>query len=243
MARNLSEELGRPNDALEYQKQAEQLGESEENSKKVRERLHYIILAEELADENADPRRKKKQMEAFLRRHPESVGALTDLAALYHEQGDIDKAAELLVRAAHSADNLEYWKDAVRLWLKNDMADNAIAAARTATRKTRGQERLRAELELIKVYLVVNNLENAMEHINGFAQVARKHEVELTPQITQMLYILKGLCHNQKGESRDAAQVWKELAGLDLNEHAITIAQTNGTPKRIEALAPQYSTP
>lgn len=242
MARDLSEELGRLNDALEYHKQAEQLGEPEDTARTIRERLHYELLAEELKHEGADATESRKRLEALLKRFPDSVGALSQLASLHVQTGDIDRAAELLVRAAHNSGDVRYWNKAVQLWLENDMADNAIAAARTATRKTKGKERLQAELELIKIYIGLNRLDDAMQHIGDFKKMANKNGTPVTDEAAQYLLVLKGLCLNQQGAHRDAAVVWRQLSDLNFSLDGLDkpLALPGG---QVKALEPRYSTP
>lgn len=215
-ARDLSEELGRIEDAIEYQTRVEQLGA--ETSPEIVARLRYHrLLAEYNSEESKAPKALRDALTRFVKKYPKFVPALHKLALLDSADGRIDAAAQRLVEAAKLSGAAKYWQDAVTLWLDNDMAGNAISAAKTATKNTKGVARLSAELDLVRLQIALNMLEEARTAVDGFYALAREQKVEVPAEMAQNLLVLKGLCLNRLGKYRDAAEVWKQLSQYDFD--------------------------
>ena len=207
-ARNLSEDLGRIEDALEYHAQLEQLGAVDIDNKEVTARLNFKKLCKDHTD---DTQGFEKALKTFAKKHSHYVPALHELSKIATEAGRVDEAAELLVKAAKLSGNHADWLEASKLWINNGMPDRALAAARIATKETSGMARLNAELDLVKLFLSLNMLEDAKTSLDNFETLAEDQGVELTDEISQATLFLKGMCLNQLGEYQDAANIWKRL--------------------------------
>lgn len=207
-ARDLSEEIGRVEDALEYQEKLEKLGDSSD-SEEARVRLDFKKLCKDL--EETDAEAFEKSLRKFVKKTTH-VPALHRLSLLEKKDGKIEEAAQLLVQAARLTGTSDYWREATHLWIKNDMPERAVAAARTATKDTKGTARIHAELDLIRVYLAVGKVEESKNLIDSFAALAKEVGVDLNEEASQQLLILKGLCLNRLGDFRGAAEIWKKLS-------------------------------
>lgn len=235
LARDLSEQLGRIEDALEYQSRLEGLAPGEHQSEAVsRLQFHRIIR-----DHAADPASLREQLRAFTKKHPKYAPALERLAELEQLQGRTDEAAQLLVRSARSGGRPTAWAEAARLWLSTNNPERALAAARSATKDTTGAARIEAELNLIRVYLGVNMFEDARRALENVRGLAAAEQVEVSPALSQQILTLQGLCLSQLGQFRESAEVWRELSGEK------PVALSNGSPPagHEEAPAPRLSTP
>ena len=238
LARDLSEDIERIEDALEYHRQLEQLGAEDKNLKSVTARLSYKKLLSDFPNDHED---HSREIKSFLKKFPNYVPALQDLSKKMADLGKIDEAAELLVKAAKYSGSHSDWFKASRLWINNSMPDRALAAARAATKETCGVPRISAEFDLIKLYLSLSMLEEAKTALDGLYDLAKEEEVELTDELSQAFLFLKGMCLNQLGEYKEAKEIWKRLNQYDWEfKNAVIEEQVavNGN-----APAPRLSTP
>ena len=238
LARDLSEDIGRFQDALEYQKQAESLGSSKDYLEN-RTKLTFKKLCANLEDKPEF----KIELEKFVKKNPEYVPALSKLAELEKENDNFDKAAQILVKAAKLDGSDKLWDEAANLWIDNDMPGRAIAAARSATKDTKGKARLHSEIDLIRMYLSLNMMEEANDAIINFDSIAKDVGVNLNheQEIQYEKLVLKGLCLNQMGKHKESAEIWKRLINKDFKVQKISETHI---PKNLNgAPAPKLSTP
>lgn len=237
-ARDLSEELGRFEDASEYQKQLQRLGADQTNAEEVNARLEYKTLLQECG---SDKVKLAEKLRAFVKRHPNYAHGLEKLAGLERDGKKIDAAAQLLVRAAKVTGAIHYWAEAKKLWLAHGMPDRALAAARSAAKETSGFPRIQAGLNLIRLYLALNMFEDAKRALLEFPDLLKEQDIKPTRDILQSVLILKGLCHNSLGENHEAGEIWKKLSDQDLSLGQVSFEaplSSNG-----EAPSPTLSTP
>lgn len=214
LIRELSEELGRPDSALEYQNALEKTGYRSEEMTQIKTRLTFANILRESKDEAT----LRQALPPFIKRYPNYAPALDQLAQLEINLGHLDNAAELLVKAAKAANgDPARWHKVVDLWLNapqvevRSRADHALAAARSATQNTRGLFRIKAELFVARTLLAVTRAEDAREVLNSIQTLAEKEGVQLTPELIQEQIHLKGLCLSRLGLIREAAELWQHL--------------------------------
>ena len=219
-ARDLSEELGRIDDAIEYQEKLENLGVNDPDVQAASTRLQFkrIIAGEGPATEQGSLRNALK---AFLKRHPEYTPALEKLASLEAAEGRIDDAAQLLADAAKHSGSAEYWQRASDLWINHRMAGRAVAAARAAAAGSQGSRRLDAELFLVRLYLSLGMLDQAEEILTAFPDRAREQGVAVEGALEQRWFVLQGMCAHLLGRYPQAAEIWRKLAGAALQGSAL----------------------
>lgn len=234
MARDLSEQLGRYEDALEYQTQLERLGVAGEEARA------QILFKKALADLAINPTQLKEELLKLTKLYKRCSPALEKLAQLEKEAGNIDAAAQYFVKAAEVNDAPGPWQQAVRLWIDHRMPDRAVAAARAAVKDAQGSSRLEAELDLIQVYLELQMLEEARNAINAFQSLARKQGVELSSELEHRWLTLKGLCLHSLGLYRESSEVWRALANP---ENQILTTAGRVQPSHQEEPSPTFSTP
>lgn len=237
-ARDLSEKLGRIEDALEYHKTFEALGKPDEESKKIQTRLLYQKVVQEFEQTEE----LRAELRRFKRKHPEFVPALEHLAKLEAQAGNIHEAAQLLVDAAKFSESRKYWHEATRLWIENGLSERAISAALSATRNTSGLARLNAELDLIRMYLSVGKTEDAKKCLDKFLPLAKDQEVELDQLTAERHLLLRGYCLNKLGKYKEAEEAWEALCDSNF-ELQLSIDGQNGKPVVSAAPAPRLSTP
>lgn len=236
MARDLSEELGRLEDAIEYHQRLEdKLGSSKEY-KQILCRLRFKQILKNTASEQLPDTIKD-----FLRKNPDFVPAIQKLSSIYGESGKTDEAAQLLAKAARISDSPELWHEAQVLWLRGKMPEKALASAKTARNETKGTTRIFAEIDLIKAYLTLNMLDDARKAIDNFDTLLREQNVTKTKEIYQTLTILRGILLFRQGDLRESASIWKELLELEL--HIQTKSEIPISWQSDEAPAPHLSTP
>jgi tetratricopeptide (TPR) repeat protein len=158
MARDLSEELGRIEDALEYQAQLETMGFGDAEQDSITSRLEFKKI---LKNNDQDKTALRTELRALAKRRPEFVPGLHRLALLEAELGNLEDAAHYYVRAAKAGHSSSYWNEVSKLWIKKGDPERALAAARTATKETEGEARLSAELELVRIRLISSRMHDA----------------------------------------------------------------------------------
>lgn len=237
LARDLSEELDRIEDALEYHTRLEELAPGEEGHRDVLLRLEFKRI---VRDAGTDTVRLREELKLFVKRHPQAVPALEKLAAIEATIGNADEAAQLLVKAGKASGQTCYWYSATRLWSGAHLPEKALAAARNATKETRGLARLEAEVLLTKTYLALNMFDEAKTSLKGMTALAAAEEVTLPEAMSRHILSLEGLCLSRLGDHAGAAEIWRRLADNDISlaRPFDTAASFNG-----EAPAARLSTP
>lgn len=239
MARDLSEDLGRFADALEYQAKLETLGYSQELAVSDRSRIKFKRLVSESA---ADAVALEAGLKDILRSDAACAAALSELANIEKARGHIDQAAQYFVRAAKGSGNPKYWLEATALWVEHGMPDRAVSAARSATRETHGPDRIRAELNLIRVYLAFHMLEDAKRTLDNFRDMAREQRVELDQSAARKLLLLRTWLDVTQGDSRGALEVLEHLVDGKLEYDPLASA-TFAFARAGNAPSPSLSTP
>jgi tetratricopeptide (TPR) repeat protein len=214
LARDLSEEMARIDDALEYQNELERLGFTEPGAKVVRARL---TLAQILRDA-PDATTLRETLLGFVRRNPTFVPALEKLAQIELDRGAYEEGAELLVKSAKASGGAhEKWQRVIDLWLHEwpgdprKKAERALSAARASTQDVRGTGRIRAELTVVQTLLSLNKAEEALRIINELPTLAAKDNSVVTPELDHMMLTLKGACLARLGFNQESGEVWQAL--------------------------------
>lgn len=239
MARDLSEDLGRYADALEYQAKLESLGYDEDMAKADRSRIKFKRL---MAESASDSSNLDTQLKDLLRSDPNCAEALGELAKIESMRGQIDQAAQFYVRAAKASGNYKFWQDATKLWVAHGMPDRAVSAARSATREAHGQERLQAELNLIRIYLAFQMLDEAKKCLDNFRALAKSERIELSKAMEGRHLLLRALHEAIRGDNKRALDVLEHLAdekfGYDTaGSSTLVFARAGNAP------SPSLSTP
>ena len=238
LARNVAEELGRIEDAFEYQKQLEALSEESGDREQVLSRLNFKKLLQEDA---ADAQLLKERLRNFIKKHSNYAPAIIRLAELEADQGKLDEAAQLYVKASRVPEFASAWHMAARLWLKANLPDKAIAAAKVATAESKGDARIRAEIELIRLYIALSMLDAARKHLDGFPFLMKREGVSRSGNIMSLYLSLKGLCLSRMGEYQQSADIFKKLCEQEPELQDFIKEMDLGLDK--EGPAPRLSTP
>ncbi|MBN8550154.1 MAG: tetratricopeptide repeat protein [Deltaproteobacteria bacterium] len=238
LARDLSEELGRIEDAVEYQAQIESFGVPGAEEESIAARLEFKRI---LKDRASDKAALRTDLKALCKRRSEFVPALHRLALLEAEQGNIEEAAHYYVKAAKASHSSAYWNEISKLWMSTQNPERALAAARTATKETEGEAKLIAELELIRVQISLNQLDDARRSLDQFQNVINSGGPRMPSEILQQYLILRGLYLSQTGDQAQAAELWKKLSQNDLEINSTPYVP--GGARNGSAPAPRLSTP
>lgn len=234
MARELSEELGRYQDALEYHRKLQAIGEDDQDAFA---RIKYKQL---VTDNEADRTKLIEELRAFIKRNPSHAEGLERLADLEMQLGHRDEAAQLYIKTAKTSPTVKVWQQAARIWVKDNLPDKAIAAARSIAADASGEKRIDAEIELIRLYIALNMLEDAKRHCESFLKLGKQEGV--TPNKPQMreFLALRGLCYSRLGEHSVTADSLKKLCE---DEFPFDSYITEDTTDSSDAPAPRLSTP
>ncbi len=206
LARDLSEELNRIEDALEYQKQFEAVGPIDEVERE--QVLARLRLKQTVRDGTNGVR---ENISAFLKRHPDFPPALELLADEEVKQGNSGAAAELLARAARNSGTTAFWQKLTRLWLSEKNPQKALASAKAALQEAKGSSRLVAELEIVRLLLNVDLIEEAETILNGFKSSAKNEAVTPSDDLLRQWALLKSLAHLKRGETKAASEILFKL--------------------------------
>jgi tetratricopeptide (TPR) repeat protein len=236
LARDLAENLGRVNDALEYQRTLTELGGPREELDSARIRLEFRALIS-----SPETPEFKQTVTHFCKRYPHFIPALQHLAQLELEGGNLEEAAHQLVKAAKASQSTALWNEVSRFWIQHQEPQKALAAARTATKETSGEARLIAELELIRIQIEMQQLEDAQKLLDGFEELAKKLGVSVAEEIRTRYLTLRGYNFALHNQATASLEVWKLLVlGQDQQDRP----SLSPIPRvKKDAPAPQLSTP
>lgn len=237
-ARDLSEDLGRVEDALEYQGQLLSLGINEEEHTAVSARLDFKRV---LKNSEGNRETLRTDLRTFLRKHPTFVPALHRMALLEAELGNTEEAAQYYAKAAKSGHSSSYWNEMAKLWIAKGDPERALAAARVATKETTGEARLIAQLELIRIQLSLNQFDGARQSLDQFQTLATASERAVPPELSQQYLVLRGLYCSQTGTPSEAAEILRKLSQNDLD--IISSVYVPGASTNGDAPAARLSTP
>jgi tetratricopeptide (TPR) repeat protein len=237
MARDLSEDLERFEDALEYQERLDGLGYDGEESERFRSRIRF----RKLLKETIDPTQLKDALSAFAKRESLSP-ALERLAELHLEAGDRVSAAQSLAKVARQDGSVAALKRATELWVELNQPEQALSTLRATAKETRGIARLEVELEQIRTLIALRMLDEAKAGIAKLPALLGEHEVTLTPELAREVQALQAFTAVKLGD----------LAGADATLARLTRGVTEilwggaayaPAQRATEAPAPRLSTP
>lgn len=234
MARALSEELGHYQDALEYHRKLETIGIEEP------EALARIKFKQLLHENLSDKAKLQEELKAFIKRNPTHAPAYEKLADLEVQIGKLEEAAQSYVRATKLTFNKKTWQKAARIWIKNNAPDKALSAARSIANEAVGEARLSAEIELIRIYIALNMLEEAKKHSDGFVTLAKQQSVIISKDKMREHLALRGLCFARLGDPKASAEALKMICEDDFS---LDTYIANDDSDGAEAPAPRLSTP
>jgi tetratricopeptide (TPR) repeat protein len=228
LARDIAEELGRVDDAMDYHRALEKVGHISEEMIEAKTRISFEQLIRSVENENS----LRETLTIFVKKHPQYVPALERLAQLEIARGRLDEGAELLVKAAKlSEGDLSKWDTVIDLWLRaapgdvSRRADRAVAAARSATQGLHGAKRIDAEFVVAKTLLAVHRADDARTLLENVSALAEKERVGLTPVQAQIRTHLLGLSMSRLGLSKDTASLWESLV-----EPTLPVTETGKKP-------------
>lgn len=234
MAREISADLERYEDALEYNKKLQAIGEDDPA---IFAKLKFKRLVHEFRD---NPSKLHDELRIFLKKNPNHSEALQKLAESELRAGKNDEAAQLFARASKSSGDKKTWQKAARIWVKNNTPEKAIAAARSIANDSRGIRRVHAEIELIRLFIALSMLQEAKKHCDSFMSVVRAEETPLTDEIKREFLALKGVCYLRLGENKIAEETLKMLCSEDAALDEVVNDDVLSPPV---APAPRLSTP
>ncbi len=209
VARDLSDGLGRIDDALQYQSMLEKLNDPNPKLNDARLSLELKKLEKDFAE---DQEKLKESLSKFVRKNPSFVPAVYRLAVLETESGENEEAAKHFLQASKISGESQYWQEAAKLWIKNGQPERAIAAGKSGTNEATGLNKAKSELELIKLYLKLNMLDEAKTELDNFEAFLRKDGIAPDRAITRTALILKGRCYNALGKTQESLKVWEQLS-------------------------------
>ncbi len=242
MACALSEELERFDDALEYEARLSGMGQPEEDSSAIRARIEYkkIVL-----EHSALPKTLAPALKTFIKRNPTHAPALEFLAEHELAGGNTEEAVQFFIKAARVTKNAKIWARAARVWIDQKSPERALSSLRSATRELTGRPRLEAELELIRLYLTLNMLEDSRRAVDGFAEMAAEEKVKLDAALLIELDTLQAVQLQRSQNFSEALTILNRLSALEASDSSSggrdKLAAGSGT--RSSQPSPTLSTP
>jgi tetratricopeptide (TPR) repeat protein len=216
LARDICSEMGKINEALIFQDELDRIGYASEEPLDARRQLRLAQIVQNAQGETA----LRDELLAFVKRNPSYTPAMEKLAHIELSRGNVEESAELLMKVAKESNgDLSKWRAVVTLWLNSVQGDfsrrshRAIAAARSATQRTSGRQRLEAELLVIETLLQANAFSDVEKALDGFTSLAERETNGIPSDIAQKLRIQRGHYLAQMGKAGETAELWQELAG------------------------------
>lgn len=210
--RLLSEELGRVEDALEYNRQLERLGGDKKECSDFERRLRFKLLVEQSNPEEKD--KLQQDIQVLIREHGDSIDPLLKLGELSEMAGRMDEAAQYLSRAARISKTPLLWHKVVKFWLRHDNPQRAIAAARAASNEGIGEEKIHMNIDLARLYLTLNMPEEALKTIDETLALLSRDNPSWS-RLNFLLQVLKGLCLVRLDKHAEADSIWAQLGRYD----------------------------
>ncbi len=236
MARTISEELNRIEDALEYQDKLTQLSSEDEASEQVIKRLQFKRIMRDTADDRS---KRLGELRSFVKcaELPEAFHELSELEA---QAGNIEDSAKLLFKAGRLSGNSSFTHKAANLWLKNGHPDRAVATAKAAIAEAKGEPKLLAALDLIRLYLTLNMAEDAKQELARFDLLLSKEGIKPGKDVSRELLMLRAYCFLLLNDSAEALRALRKLSESDFKmSEDLPFRVANDT----EAPAARLSTP
>lgn len=245
MARDISEDLNRLEDALEYQERLEQLEGLTADGEAARTRLLLRKLNRKADAEKLPRSARIDELRTFCRKHQHSAEALRQLAELERREGQVEAAAQSLIKAARASGDVNDWRQVAALWAEHDDAERAISALRTAIKDLDGSAKIQLELELISLQLRVGMADEADQLAGAVLERIRSND-GVAEETAQRLRVLKGYALSLRGKQREAAEVWRALAEDSTPTFCSPIPGINAADRnalKVEQPAARLSTP
>lgn len=194
LARDLSEDIDRIEDALEYHAQAQNLLPTHEAHAATLVRLKLKKLLKDLSPSSGTSAAALlKELRSFTKKHSDYALCWETLATYERAAQNHEEAAQAYVRAARITARLDLWYKATGIWLGQKNPDRALAAVRATAKDTRGIARVEAELALVRTLLSLSMFTEALQSLEQVPAVAVAQGCTLTPAIKVEISLLKAL--------------------------------------------------
>jgi tetratricopeptide (TPR) repeat protein len=232
----VAEEAGLYNKALDYLRRLESLGERSEPELSAR------LLFKKLAAEASNSKDYLTELRELVRKHPAYSGAFEELSRRELELGDVDAAAQALLKAAKLSAAPALWHRTSTLWLKQGQPERALACARSACKETRGQVRLKCEFQLAQLYVNLSMFADCEALLAKLPEVAREQGVTLSPEQEQQCRVLGAICALQRAQPQRALEVLCQLPS-NANVSSPRLSGSSHSNATMLAPSPALSTP
>ncbi|MCB0317780.1 MAG: tetratricopeptide repeat protein [Bdellovibrionales bacterium] len=238
LARDLSLELGRIEDAIEYQSRLNTMDYDPVLAKKAIQNLEY----QKILKHSENKTELVERLKSFIKKNEDYSSAFVSLAQVEEASSNFDSAAKYYVAAAKNDHTSESWHKAIKLWLENNMPEKALSAARSAIKTSSPKFKVQAELNLIRLCLELGMLDEAENSLDELPKIAENLNSSLNYEQEREILVLKGTCLNSKGKYQEARQVWKKLANF--STYSSNFDHRKDTKEEEDhAPAPRLSTP
>lgn len=212
-ARNISVELGRLDDALEYNSQLEKLGSERKELREFEAKIRFLQIQNNplFSDLSAIGAENSSSdyvsaLKELVRDFPESNSALVAIAELEQKSGNFEQASQALIRAAISEQTVTAWRKPIDLWVAQKQPERALSVARLAIKEATLSDRPEFEILLAKLYLQLGMYSDARSLLDSLAK-SHENNLGIKEQITPLL----GRCLVSTGQEREAAELWKKV--------------------------------
>jgi tetratricopeptide (TPR) repeat protein len=157
LARDLSRDLGRIDDAIEYHEHVREL-----NFLDLHEDTEHVKLLVEKAQQESqsDSATLRKALQKISKAHPTVTEPLFALAALELEQKNLDAAANTLQDIGRQLKTAAPWLQAMNIQMSAGAAEKAKSIGRVALRELSGKEKFELEIFLLALEFDSGQLDN-----------------------------------------------------------------------------------
>jgi tetratricopeptide (TPR) repeat protein len=204
-ARNLSVELGRLADALEYNAQLEKVGSDRQELREFEAKIRFQQVFSQKQSGAVSDAEYVNALKQLVRDYPEASAALVAISELEAQAGNFEEASQALVKAALNERTIQAWQRPIELWIAQKQPERALAIARLAIKESSLQQRAEYELLLAKIYLqfgMYTDARTMLESLNNSNITTGSKD-----KVTAML----GKCLLSAGEERQAAELWRSF--------------------------------
>jgi uncharacterized integral membrane protein len=181
----------------------------------------------------------------FHKKHPSFSPATLFLAGKEAELGAYKAAGQLYAHAAKYSKEIQDWKLAIKAFISAELPDTALTTAKAAKADLPAGRKYLGDLLQIKLYLDLNNLDEARSLIETFEyqHIRRSSDIEIPSGALKEFFVYKCIYQALAGETKnilpDLLRLEGIFSGVDLKKQL-----PNGIYQNSEdTVSPHLSTP
>lgn len=213
MARDLSFDLQRFEDAREYNERLDSVDRETKEYQKKSGDIEFAILSRDISPEEKDADLKVR---SFIKKNPENISARLFLAKILCQQGNIEEAAAEFATLYRATKEISFARDAVYLFIQCHQRDKALSFMQSIRTLLVGKPRIEVELEYIRTLLRLSQETEAIQVLEKFPELVKIERAEDDAWVFMHTILLRALAVQRLQDTREAMRLFKEIENFEL---------------------------